>query len=449
MHIQNFVGKVWIYSFVVIASALLFQSCSSDENTICIEGESQCDDEHQVLFICQNNEWTSTECDNGCAEKNGKALCIKSSEKCPETCKYGCNQDLSCQCSSECAGDCLEDGSCTPKCPETCKYGCNEDLTCQCASECPQHCDENGVCIDFDWSKLKSYTSTPYLTFDQYSNVTNRQGSCNFGKYFFQGFDRGRYISIVDLEQKKNIALLETGMDSDKIHVNSLFFGSEYAESNDPFPLLYASSGYGIAQSDGASNAGEIYVFRIIKENEKYRLNKVQTIVYQTRKWLDAVIDTDSNTLHIRLGNNEYYQHPVPKLSDGERVILQEQSQTNKISRSVNSCQHGMAFYQGKIYMSAGAPRSITNGPAKLTEDGVFIEIYNPKTNQYETPVDLIKYGYIEANKISTTYQGEKPVYKVSDSSISNDFEPESVFIWNDAFYIAYSKFIVKLEFEK
>ena len=241
----------------------------------------------------------------------------------------------------------------------------------------------------------------------QITSIACQGGAC-FGDYLFMFTENNTTCWIYNLATNALIQTItipseERGFVSN-CHCNTVNFGTEYYDANDPFPLIYVSTGYA---SEGYSGA---LVYRVVATTENdvttYSLSLVQTLKIPAT-WSEFIVGGDGDC-YIKYGSS-YYRMAMPALSDGDVTFDFENALsvcqlTSQPSWYNGSRNQGHLYHNGKLYLLSGVPAS---GEASL-----FIAI-NLTTGVREVEIDLY-------NTLGLTS------------------EPEALFIWNGHFCIAF-----------
>lgn len=236
------------------------------------------------------------------------------------------------------------------------------------------------------------------------------QGGACFGDYLFMFKEDNTTCWIYNLStntllQTYTIPSEERGFVSNA-HCNTVNFGTDYYDLDDPFPLIYVSTGYA---SGGYSGA---LVYRIVVNTESdvttYSLTLVQTVRIPSN-WSEFIVGKDGDC-YIKTEDNGivYYRMRMPKLSQGDVTLdfvnaLSVCHLTPQPSWYNGSRNQGHIYHNGKIYLVSGVPTS---------ETSLFIVI-NLSTGEREVEIDLY-------------------------NTLGLHSEPEALFIWDGRFCIAF-----------
>ena len=150
-----------------------------------------------------------------------------------------------------------------------------------------------------------------FFTFKTQSQTSN-QGMAIYDNKMFQCYHSNNIIDIIDLENKETIASINLEPE-DLIHSNNVYFGTDFYDFNDSFPLLYI-------QKRGTTNM--LNVYRIFSTADiVYNAKLVQTLSFYYCESSVSVINRVNNTLYIiyRNGENKYIAlFDIPSLSKNE-----------------------------------------------------------------------------------------------------------------------------------
>lgn len=183
------------------------------------------------------------------------------------------------------------------------------------------------------------------------------QGGACFGDYLFLFKEENTTCWIYNLATQALVQTItipsdQRGFVSD-CHCNTVNFGTEYYDANDPFPLIYVSTGYA---SDGYTGA---LVYRIVSTTENdtttYSLSLVQTIKMPGSGWTEFIVGDDGDC-YIKRGSI-FYRMTLPKLSAGD-VILDYENALNVYkftAQPFESANQNFIYFNGKIYLVSGA----------------------------------------------------------------------------------------------
>lgn len=263
----------------------------------------------------------------------------------------------------------------------------------------------------YNGPKVNAAVEQHYVATAQVATITSVsvQGGACFGNYLFMFTTNNASCRIYNLATNTLVQTItipeeEKGFVTN-CHCNTVNFGTEYYDSNDPFPLIYVSTGYA---SGGYSGA---LVYRIVatisNDVTVYSLALVQTIKITGTAWTEFIV-ADDGACYIK--TDHYYRMPMPKLSQGDVTLdLENALQVCKITAQPSwyngSRNQGHLYHNGKMYLVSGVPAS--------SEKSLFIVI-DLATGRREVEIDLY-------------------------NTLGLHSEPEAVFIWNGHFCIVFN----------
>lgn len=251
-----------------------------------------------------------------------------------------------------------------------------------------------------------------YVAAKQVASIGNLsyQGGACFGDYLFLFTNNNATCYILNLAtstllQTYSIPSADRGFVSN-CHCNTVNFGTEYYDENDPFPLIYVSTGY----SDGTDTGALVY--RIVATTESdvttYALALVQTLKMPGTGWTEFVVGADGDCYLCYTSTRTIYRMKMPKLSEGDLTFDLEDAIgvyqfTSQPAWYNGSRNQNRMYHNGKIYLVSGVPES--------DEKALFI-VLDLATQTREVEIDLSTLGFTA--------------------------EPETTFLWNGAFCIAF-----------
>lgn len=255
-------------------------------------------------------------------------------------------------------------------------------------------------------SDVKHYVATK-----QVSTITSIacQGGACFGDYLFMFKEYNDTCWIYNL---RTSALLQTiSIPSSErgfvpnCHCNTVNFGTEYYDANDPFPLIYVSTGYASGEYTGA------LVYRIVATTENdvttYSLVLVQTLKMPGTDWTEFVTGEDGFCYLCYTTQRKIYRMKMPKLAEGDVTFNLEQAlstyQFTQQPSWYNGSYNQNRFYKdGKIYVVSGN-----------TEQTRLFIVLNLSEEKREVEIDL-------------------------NATFGLSGEPETCFIWQDHICIVF-----------
>ncbi len=260
--------------------------------------------------------------------------------------------------------------------------------------------NDNGDIIDFE--EIMTLGSIRYA-----------QGGDCWGNYFFQFVQNNFTVRVYDLSTKTLVQSIpihtsERGFVANS-HCNTVCFGTEYYDAEDPFPLIYVSTGYAAGGYTGA------LVYRITQLNGVFSIHLVQTIKFPVDKssWTEFILGNGFAYLYYS-SERAFFKYDIPKLEDGDLVLTRDSAldsfQIIDFPRWAASSEQDHLMFNDKIVYITGIPQS---GGA------ITLVILN-----------------IDKQKIER-------IYDLKKSDLTT--EPESIFVWQDDLCVAFVDRIVKL----
>ena len=182
------------------------------------------------------------------------------------------------------------------------------------------------------------------------SKVESGQDIAIFGKYLFDFVAHGiclGEVSVYEMEAVRAAGGEELepicrfilgGTDRIIPHANAVFFGNEYYEEGDEFPLLYANVYNTYAKADNRRE-GILLVYRVRRNGRSFAADLVQAITIgfvedremwkscegngDVRPYGNFIADLDKNILYAfvmrdKPYNTRYYSFALPKAREGE-----------------------------------------------------------------------------------------------------------------------------------
>jgi len=175
-------------------------------------------------------------------------------------------------------------------------------------------------------------------------------------------------------------------------HSNAVVFGSEYAQPGDEFPLLYSNIYNNYSQADDRLE-GVCLVYRLVRENTTFSATLAQriTVGFADKKGLwrsesqedrrpygNFVIDRENGkyyafTMMDQASSTRVFAFDLPRLTDGERVVLQETHILDRFDVPYSHFIQGACFHDGCIYSVEGfkGGKGAENPPALRIIDTV------------------------------------------------------------------------------
>ena len=244
---------------------------------------------------------------------------------------------------------------------------------------------------------------------------SNVQGGDCWGDYFFQFGTNNTRIRVYDLALKTYVQNVYIPNDQKgfvpNCHCNTVAFGTEYYDTEDLFPLIYVSTGFGV---DGYTGA---LVYRITKDYRGlFSVSLVQTIKFPDMKtsWTEFIPAGEYAYLCYP-GERIAYKVEMPKLKDGELVFINPSMALEVYQFPPRPTWMGSSrnqdnlFYDGKIIFITG-----------VSQGFIGLVVLDLKERKWERIINFKKNGLTS--------------------------EPESIFIWQGSICVALSGRIVKLK---
>ena len=256
---------------------------------------------------------------------------------------------------------------------------------------------------------------------DLNQTTSGAQGSACYGDYFFQGYNTNSHMDVYNLKTGKYICRIQISIPqkSTRYHVNTINFGNQFYNENDKFPVLYVCSGY---TKDTSSSKSYVFVYRILEEDECFKLELIQTITLDFGSWTEAILDNDHNAIWIKSSPSICRKFQVPLISKGEcNISLNEGvlKEFNYGPQSFTSHDQGHLYYDDRILLATGVPS---------WNEKIALVVINTLTGKMEAVVDLYDLGLFDASNPQ-----------------NNDFEPEGVIVYENEIMICYRNAIYKL----
>jgi hypothetical protein len=195
-------------------------------------------------------------------------------------------------------------------------------------------------------------------------------------------------------------------------------FGHEFYDTNDPFPLIYVSTGYAW---DGYTGA---LVYRVVVTTENdtttYSLSLVQTLkmpnIEGVGVWTEFVIGDDDDCYLCYTASRVIYRMKMPKLSEGDITFdisnaLDVYNFTPQPASWDNSSGQGRIYYNGKIVYVSGVP--------SRSEKRLFVSL-DLATRKREVVIDLTTLGLTTEPETVFLWNGKMCIIFISSTSTTN-----------------------------
>jgi len=252
---------------------------------------------------------------------------------------------------------------------------------------------------------------------EQVATITsiNCQGGACYGDYLFMFNTNNTTCWIYNLRtsqllQTYTIPAEERGFVSNS-HCNTVNFGTEKYDADDPFPLVYVSTGYASGGDTGA------LVYRIVATTvddvTTYSLSLVQTLKLPGTGWTEFIVGEDGNCFLCYTGTRTIYRMVMPKLSDGDLTFdlsdaLEVYQFTPQPASWNGSRNQNRMYYDGKIYFVSGVPS---------TEKRLFV-VLDLATRTREVAIDFTTLGLNGEPETCFVWDGKMCVVFLNNSSV-------------------------------
>ena len=226
--------------------------------------------------------------------------------------------------------------------------------------------------------------TTNTFNYEKVATMRSSQDGAIFGNYIFSLTSTGTcYVnSLSDYSSVSSFVLDKNSVISP--HSNSVCFGSDYYQSGDEFPLLYANM-----YNRNTSMPGVCNVYRIQRDGTTFTSTLVQIIkigfTKNTDYWCDSasvrpygnfMVDTDNSKLYAyvmmdKAKATRYFKFNIPSLTDGvyndtygvNVVTLNISDIISKFDVEYSNYLQGGCYYDGKIYSLEGFSNDANNVP--------------------------------------------------------------------------------------
>ena len=257
------------------------------------------------------------------------------------------------------------------------------------------------------------------MKFRKIGQIHGGQDGAIWGNLLFR-FENNGACHVYDLNTLEKVSefTLE-GMDQWMPHSNAVTFGCEYYADGDEFPLLYTNI-YNTYSKEEDRREGVCCMYRLTREGDSFRGQLVQTITvgfrYDASLWCSEggdirpygnfVIDRENGiyygfTMRDGYDTTRYFAFRLPKLADGEAVVLGKEDILNSFDCPYHRFIQGACVHKGKIFSLEGFTNDTVNLPG--------IRIIDPVKQEQLCYVRTAEYGM--------------------------DHEPEMVDFWADMCY--------------
>lgn len=170
------------------------------------------------------------------------------------------------------------------------------------------------------------------------------QGIAVYNNKLFQCYDKNQQIDVYDLATQQ-LAYTIAGDMANSTHCNNVDFSNIYYAPEDEFPLLYL---------EVRGNQRRTLVYRIVRQDADYVLQKIQTIKFTNCTGCTTTLDNSDSTLvvyHDKDGGQVYSKVKVPDLSRSTVTIPLDSTRV-MASMAVASTRVGQdaTIKDGKMY---------------------------------------------------------------------------------------------------
>lgn len=257
------------------------------------------------------------------------------------------------------------------------------------------------------------------------AKVASGQDITIFGKYLFDFIDRDsrgncavyKIDDILSANGEEPMPICRFTLDKRDLlstHNNAVFFGKEYYEEGDEFPLLY-SNVYNNYQKCEERYEGVCCAFRIKRDGNEFSSELVQTIeigfVNDTSLWKSAPGNEDIRpygnfamdeehlyafVMRDKTHTTRYFAFDIPSSRDGvmddrlgvKRKILYPNDIKYSFDCEYHNGIQGACTHGGKIYSVEGGCCGSTKTPA--------LRIIDPSKREQEKYINFIEHGILE-----------------------------------------------------
>lgn len=185
-----------------------------------------------------------------------------------------------------------------------------------------------------------------------------RQGAAAACGILFQFHNANDVVDIIDLNTKQKLQEIHFPAIKEH-HCNNVNFSTQKYDKRDKFPLLYVSTERGSA----------ILVYRVLLNNGKYDLQKVQTITIPSQEELgiyypNSIIDGKHKALWLsgysrnsfmdnKNGNHlRYVKFPLPDFHKDAKIEVSQK--IDEFTTPWVFATQGVVYFKGKFYHSCG-----------------------------------------------------------------------------------------------
>ena len=199
-------------------------------------------------------------------------------------------------------------------------------------------------------------------------------------------------------------------------HSNAVFFGTEFFEEGDEFPLLYSNI-YNNYSGKEEPLIGVCLVYRLMRDGDSFKTTLVQMIeigfkenaelwrataeAHGPRPYGNFLIDKKTSTFYAYVmrtkeSGTRYFKFRIPSTTEGntdplygiKRFVLQESDILDSFDVPHHFYMQGGIAHEGKIYSTEGFAFSEENRPV--------IRVIDLEKQTQTDHADLMKMGYNE-----------------------------------------------------
>lgn len=302
------------------------------------------------------------------------------------------------------------------------------------SSQTDNDTDENKSADESD--NQESITDSEHTNYDEETNTLQAvkymdlqcetgmatQASASYGDYLIQSYTANKCMTFYNLKERYRIGSIAVPAPTpnNKIHCNSINFGSQRYESNDYFPVLYVCSGNKI------SDVSQIYVYRIKKNDENFSIELVQTIFLEGfGSWTEGIPDNDQGYLWIRHnGGNQKFN--IPDVHDGDVTInIEEQLESASFKNTV-ATDYTFGAWQAHTFINERLVW-VTGVPSR--GQNLALLSANMITHEIDYMLDLKSIGLVNAGNPK-----------------DNAYEPEGIIYYEGKYMVCYKSFIYAID---
>ena len=253
------------------------------------------------------------------------------------------------------------------------------------------------------------YKNAKDIKLNYITKVHGEQDGAMYGGYLFR-FDGSGLVSVTDLSDYTLINRhFADGIEKYKPHGNSVFFGTEFYDEKDKFPLLYSN----VYNSYSNQNEGVCLVYRIT-EDLKTKLVQVIKIgfvdkddvwrsknIQDVRPYGNFALDAKTNLMYAFTMRDQektarFFEFKLPKLIDGEIVTINYEDITKQFDTPYIDFMQGAICYDGYIYSLEGFNAVNAQKPK--------LKVIDVKSKEMVLDIDLTKHELIFEMELVEVY---------------------------------------------